>query len=49
MSRVVVFSSVVERTHAWLATFGKLRIDIHLALLTLACAVICSGFVEQFC
>ncbi|MEM5433595.1 MULTISPECIES: IS5 family transposase [Cupriavidus] len=46
---------VVERTHAWLAAFGKLRIrferrlDIHLALLTLACAVICSRFVEQFC
>ncbi|MEM5433545.1 IS5/IS1182 family transposase, partial [Cupriavidus oxalaticus] len=38
-----------------LAAFGKLRIrferrlDIHLALLTLACAVICSRFVEQFC
>jgi len=46
---------VVERTHAWLAAFGKWRIrferrlDIHLALLTLACAVICSRFVEQFC
>lgn len=46
---------VVERTHAWLAAFGKLRIrferrlDIHLALLRLACAVICSRFVEEFC
>ncbi|WER45622.1 IS5 family transposase [Cupriavidus sp. WKF15] len=46
---------VVERTHAWLAGFGKLRIrferrlDIHLALLTLACAVICSRFVEGYC
>jgi transposase len=46
---------VVERTHAWLAGFGKLRIrferglDTHVALLTLACAVICSRFVEQFC
>ncbi len=46
---------VVERTHGWLAGFGKLRIrferrlDIHLALLTLACAVICLRFVEKFC
>ncbi|CAG2160405.1 hypothetical protein LMG26411_07463 [Cupriavidus numazuensis] len=46
---------VVERTHAWLAAFGKLRIhferclDIHIALLTLACAVISSRFVEQCC
>ncbi|MFM4906831.1 IS5/IS1182 family transposase, partial [Aeromonas veronii] len=38
-----------------LAGFGKLRIrferrlDIHLALLTLACAVICSRFAERFC
>jgi hypothetical protein len=35
--------------------FGKLRIrferrlDIHLALLTQACVVICLRFVEQFC
>jgi IS5 family transposase len=46
---------VVERTHAWLSAFGKLRIrferrlDTHLALLTLACAVMCSRFVEEFC
>ncbi|AVZ82918.1 IS5 family transposase [Edwardsiella ictaluri] len=46
---------VVERTHGWLAGFGKLRIrferrlDTHLALLTLACAVICLRFVERFC
>lgn len=46
---------VVERTHAWLAGFGKLRIrferrlDTHLALLRLACAVICIRFVERFC
>ncbi|QOK93665.1 IS5 family transposase (plasmid) [Ralstonia pseudosolanacearum] len=46
---------VVERTHAWLAGFGKLRIrferslDTHLALLTLACAVICGRFVDRFC
>jgi IS5 family transposase len=47
--------SVVERTHAWFTGFGKLRIrfelgpDTHVALLTLACAIICSRFVEQFC
>ena len=46
---------VVERTHAWLATFGKLRIrferriDTHLAWLKLACAVICLRFVEDLC
>ncbi|OAK89876.1 hypothetical protein AB851_17555 [Ralstonia pseudosolanacearum] len=46
---------VVERTHAWLAGFGMLRIrferslDTHLALLNLACAVICGRFVDQFC
>lgn len=46
---------VVERTHAWLAGFGKLRIrferqlDTHLALLRLACAVICLRFVDRFC
>lgn len=44
---------VVERTHSWLAGFEKLRIrferrlDIHLALLTLACAIICLRFVES--
>ncbi len=46
---------VVERTHAWFAGFGKLRIrferslQTHLALLTLAAAVICSRFVEDLC
>jgi len=46
---------VVERTHAWFAGFGKLRIrferriDTHLAWLTLACAVICLRFVEGLC
>lgn len=46
---------VVERTHAWLAGFGKLRIrferslDTHFAVLSLACAIICSRFVEPFC
>ncbi|WP_146095428.1 transposase [Xanthomonas theicola] len=38
---------VVERTHAWFAGMGKLRIrferriDIHLAWLSLACSIIC--------
>lgn len=46
---------VVERTHAWLAAFGKLRIrferriDTHLALLSLACSVICVRTLERFC
>lgn len=46
---------VVERTHAWFAGFGKLRIrferqlDTHMALLKLACAVICLRAVERFC
>ncbi|WP_338861952.1 IS5 family transposase (plasmid) [Mycetohabitans rhizoxinica] len=46
---------VVERTHAWFAGFGKLRIrferrlDIHIALLRLAAAVICSRFVDDLC
>ncbi|SPS02893.1 transposase (fragment) [Cupriavidus taiwanensis] len=53
--RLVKHRWVVERTHAWLAAFGKLRIrferriDTHVALLTLACAVICSRFVEGLC
>ena len=46
---------VVERTHAWLAAFGKLRtrferrIDIHVALLSLACCVICIRHFAPFC
>ncbi|WP_295954100.1 IS5 family transposase [Rhodoferax sp.] len=46
---------VVERTHAWLAAFGKLRtrferrIDIHVALLSLACCVICVRRFLPFC
>nr|WP_254603654.1 IS5 family transposase [Burkholderia lata] len=46
---------VVESTHAWIAGFGKLRIrferrlDIHVALLALAAAVICSRFVDDLC
>ncbi len=46
---------VVERTHAWFAGLGKLRIrferrlDIHVAMLSLAAAVICSRFVDDLC
>jgi IS5 family transposase len=46
---------VVERTHAWLAAFGKLRvrferrIDMHLALLSLACCLICLRTLQAFC
>lgn len=46
---------VVERTHAWLAAFGKLRvrferhIDSHLALLSPACSIICLRTLERFC
>ncbi len=46
---------VVERTHAWFAGFGKLRIrferrlDIHEALLKLAAAIICARFVDRWC
>lgn len=46
---------VVERMHAWFTGFDKLRIrferrlDTHLALLTLACAVIYLRFVDKFC
>ena len=46
---------VVERTHAWFAGFGKLRIRFerqlgtHIALLQLAAAVICLRQVERFC
>ncbi len=46
---------VVERTHSWLAAFGKLRtrferrIDVHVALLSLACCVICVRTLATFC
>lgn len=46
---------VVERTLGWVAGFGKLRIrferrlDVHLALLKLAAAIICSRFVDRWC
>jgi IS5 family transposase len=46
---------VVERMLAWLAKFRRLtvryerRADIHLALTTLACALVCLRQVRQFC
>lgn len=46
---------VVERTLAWLARFRRLtvrherRADIHLALATLACAIVCLQQVQRFC
>jgi len=46
---------VVERTHAWLAAFGKLRVRFersvhtHVALLSLACSVICVRALMQLC
>ena len=46
---------VVERTFAWLNQFRRLatryerRADLHLALTTFACAVICLRQVKRFC
>jgi len=46
---------VVERTFAWLAPFRRLtvrherRADLHLALTTLACAVICLRQIRRVC
>lgn len=46
---------VVERTHAWINRFRRLRIrderrvDIHLAFFNLACALICWNFVQRLC
>ena len=46
---------VVERTFAWLNQFRRLtvryerRADLHLALTTLACAIICLRQVRRFC
>ncbi|MDM7573890.1 IS5/IS1182 family transposase, partial [Xanthomonas fragariae] len=44
-----------ERTHAWFAGMGKLRIrferriDLHLTLLSLACSIICLRLLPGFC
>jgi transposase len=46
---------VVERTLSWIARCRRLairyerRVDIHLAFLTLACALICFRSVQRFC
>jgi transposase len=46
---------VVERTLAWLARFRRLavryerRADIHLALTTLGCALVCLNQIRRFC
>ena len=46
---------VVERTHAWIARFGHLAIryerreDIHLAFVTLGCALVCLNQIRWFC
>ena len=46
---------VVERTHAWLNRYRRLKIryertaEIHLAFLQLGCALICWNFVQPFC
>lgn len=46
---------VVERTHVWLVGMGKLRIrferrlDIHQAMLSLACSIICVRNLPGFC
>ena len=45
----------VERTLAWLAQFRRLavrherRADVHLALTTFACAIVCIRQVRRFC
>ena len=46
---------IVERTLAWLARFRRLtiryerRADLHLALTTLACALVCFNQIRRFC
>lgn len=46
---------VVERTHAWMARLRRLivryerREDIHLAFVTLGCALVCLNQIRRFC
>ena len=46
---------VIERTHAWLSRLRRLAIryerrqDIHLAFVTLGCAIICLNQIRRFC
>ena len=54
-SALAAIALVVERTLAWLARFRRLairyerRVDLHLALTTLACALICKKQINRFC
>lgn len=46
---------VVERTHAWMARLRRLAVryerreDIHMAFVTLGCALVCLNQVRRFC
>ena len=46
---------VVERTHAWMARLRRLTVryerrdDIHLAFVTLGCALVCLNQIVRFC
>ena len=46
---------VVERTHAWMARLRRLAVryerreDIHMALVTLGCALVCMNQIRRFC
>ena len=46
---------VVERTHAWLARLRRLTVryerrdDIHLAFVTLGCALVCMNQIRRLC
>lgn len=46
---------VVERTHAWMARLRRLAVryeereDIHLAFVTLGCALVCLNQIKRFC
>ena len=46
---------VVERTHAWMSRFRRLTVryeereDIHLAFVTLGCALVCLNQIKRFC
>jgi IS5 family transposase len=46
---------VVERTHAWLARLRRLTVryerreDVHLAFVTLGCALVCMNQIRRLC